>query len=443
VSALADLRRDAERIGAAAMRAVAPGPLVRAHLGALPQVTGAVRVLGAGKAAAEMARAVEDVLGERLAGGIVVVPEGYDIPLDRVEVRIAAHPLPDARSEAAGRALLAAAAGASPEDLWIGLWSGGASALIEVPAPGWTLERIAADTRRRMTAGEPIAALNAARRDASAIKGGQLAAAGPGRWWNLVLSDVPGDDPSLVGSGPAIGPVSPAPGPLGPVSPAPGPLGPVSPAPGPLGPVSPAPGPLGPVSPAPGPLGPWGTHRIIGSSRDALEAARAEAFALRYAVVVLDAELSGEARDAGERLARAITALPSPSPPMALLLAGEPVVTGVPPGAVGGRMQELALAAAIGVEGADVAVLALATDGRDGSSDAAGALVDGGTVARGRRGGLDPDAALAHHESTAFLAAAGDLLRPGPTRTNVRDLVVALGAPSGVPTAAGPSNKVP
>jgi hydroxypyruvate reductase len=283
----------------------------------------------------------------------------------------------------AGRALLDAVRRAQPEDLWLGLWSGGASALIEVPRPGWTLDRIAAETERRMRAGEPIATLNQARREGSAIKGGQLAEAGPAPWWNLVLSDVSGDDPAMVGSGPAISP--------------------------------------------------GGTHSVIGASDTALRAAQAEAFALRYAVVVLDADLAGEARDAGARLARAVRALPESSPPMALLLAGEPVVSGVPAGAIGGRMQELAVAAAIALDGAEVAVLAFATDGRDGSSEAAGALIDGGSAARGRAAGRDAEAALLDHASTAWLRSTGDLWHTGPTHTNVRDVVVALVGQNKVP----------
>ena len=296
--------------------------------------------------------------------------------LERISVLVGAHPVPDARSVAAGRALLDAVRAASPDDLWIGLWSGGASALIEVPALGVTLDEIAAHTAARLRDGTPIATLNAERCARSAIKGGRLAAAGPGRWWNLVLSDVAGDDPALVGSGPAIAPD--------------------------------------------------GQHRVIASSRTALDAAEAEAFALRYVPIVLDADLRGEARDAGARLARAIHALPRPGPPMALLLAGEPVVSGVPAGAEGGRMQELALAAATALEGVACAVLAFATDGLDGTGGAAGAVIDGGTADRARRAGVDPVEALASHRSGLALRAAEDRLVTGPTGTNVRDVVVAL-----------------
>lgn len=378
---LAPMRADARAIAAAVMRAVDAAALT-ARAFALPgDGAGRVRVIGAGKASVAMAAAIEAALGARLYDGLIVAPEEPSPGrLARVEVRIGSHPLPDARSEAAGRALLDRVAGGEPDDVWIGLWSGGASALIEVPRPDTTLHAIAAATAEAVRAGVAIGELNALRRGWSAIKGGGLARAGPGRWQNYVLSDVSGDDPALVGSGPGIRD------------------------------------------------DPRDSVVIVGSSRTAVDAAVAEAFALRYVALVLDPDLAGEARHAGERLAHAIAALPEPSPPMALILAGEPVVSGVPAGAVGGRMQALALAAAIALARLErpVVVLATSTDGRDGASDAAGALVDNGTVRRGSALGLDAGRALADHASTAYLDAAGDTLRTGPTGTNVRDVVVAL-----------------
>jgi glycerate 2-kinase len=154
---------------------------------------------------------------------------------------------------------------------------------------------------------------------------------------------------------------------------------------------------------------------------------RSRPHALRYATVVLDTELSGEASLAGQQLAAAVKAIRG-GPPLALLLAGEPTVSGVPDGAQGGRMQELALAAALALDGVPAVVLALATDGRDGRSPpgTCGAVVDGQTAARWRELGVDAAAALASHESTRALQQAGALLELGPTRSNVRDLVVAL-----------------
>lgn len=366
-----NLRAEARAIGRSALAAVNAGDAVRRHLVVPPR--GRLRILGAGKAAAAMAEAAEGVLGERLAGGIVVVPDGYGRPLARVEVLFAGHPVPDSRSERAGRRLLSEVARSGPDDVWLGLWSGGGSALIEVPTDGWTVGGIALATRELVRLGLDIRQLNTERTRWSAIKGGGLARAGRGRWQNLVLSDVAGDDPALVASGPTVLPGD-------------------------------------------------GTV-VVGRLADALAGARREAFALRYATTVLDPEIAGEASEVGERLATAIRALPPGAPPFALLLGGEPVVTGVPDGVPGGRMQELALAAALGIEGRNAVVLALSTDGRDGTTDVSGALVDGSTVARGPG---DARAALAAHESHRYLDAARDLLRDGPTGTNVRDLVIAL-----------------
>ncbi len=372
-------RDDALAIWAAALRAVDAEALVRRHL-RVPEVAGRLRVLGAGKAAAAMARGAEAVLGDRLDGGVVVVKDGHELALARVEVWAASHPEPDARSEAAGRRFLAEVRAASPDDVFVGLWSGGGGALLEVPAEG-TLAALGAAVAERARAGADIAELNALRRSLSAIKGGRLADAGPARWIHLVLSDVAGDDPALVASGPAVRPGDGA--------------------------------------------------VVIGRLADAVRGALDEAFALRWATTVLDPEVRGEAAEVGARLAAAVRALPGHAPPLCLVCAGEPVVTlGDAPGR-GGRMQEAALAAAIGIEGTRAVVLCAGTDGTDGPTDAAGALVDGATAARIRGAGLDPRAHLLAHDAYPALDAAGDLLRTGPTRTNVRDLMIAMVPPAG------------
>lgn len=375
VSTTLAAREHAEQIARAALRAVDAGPLVSRWLD--QHTVEPDLILAAGKAAAPMARAALAALDRPPKGGLVVVPEGYDDdvppPLSRL---VTSHPLPDERSIAAGREALARvrAAGAAR---WLGLWSGGASAALELPAEGTTLEVIREQTALSMRAGEPIAELYARRCALSAIKGGKLARAG-GIWHNLVLSDVKGDEPALVGGGPA-------------------------------------------VLPGDG-------SAIIGSLSMALDAAKAEAFALRYATLVLDPEIAGEAASVGERLSAAIAAS-TPGPPLALLLAGEPSVSGVPSGAVGGRMQELALAAAIAIEGLPAVVYALSTDGRDGNSPAGGALVDGSTAVAMREAKIDARAHLARHESFAALSAVG-ATRQLSTQTNVRDLVIALVYPT-------------
>ncbi len=369
--ATARARAEGLAIWRAALAAVDPEALVRRHL-VVPDGVGAVRVLGAGKAAAAMARGAEAVLGDRLAGGVVVVKDGHGLPLRRVEVLEAGHPDPDERSEAAGRRLLVEAGKAGVDDVIVGLWSGGGSALIEVPAEGHTLTGIRRSVAAKMAAGADIHALNDLRRSRSAIKGGKLAAASPARFVNLVLSDVAGDDPAVVASGPA-------------------------------------------VQPGDGSM-------VIGSLSVAVDGAAAAARDLGYDVE-RGSEVVGEASAVGQALGRTARAV---LPGRCLLWAGEPVVTMGETAGRGGRMQEAALAAALAIEGSDVVVLCAGTDGTDGPTDAAGALVDGGTAGRIRAAGLDPEAHLRGHDAYPALDAAGDLLRTGPTRTNVRDVMVAL-----------------
>lgn len=370
-----DLRRDGMAIRAAALRAVEPGPLVRPHLSGL---VGPVWVYGAGKAAVPMARAVEEALGDAVVGGLVVAPAPGETR--QVEVRVGAHPVPDVSSVDAGRRLWDAVAARAPHDQLVGVWSGGASALVELPAPGVTLEQIRAGTRAALAEGTEIRVLNALRRSWSRLKGGGLARAGPARWRNLVLSDVEGDDPADVGSGPAVL--------------------------------------LGDGS------------IVVGSNATGLRAMQAEASALRYVPLVLDRAMSGPARAVGERLAAAIHALPPAGrPPMALLLGGEVVVAGVGAGVRGGRMQELALAAAVALDGAEVVVVATSSDGVDGAG-AAGAWIDGHTASRIRAAGIDPMGALDRHDAGAALAAVDALLPEAPTGTNVRDWVIALVGPT-------------
>lgn len=374
---VAALRAHALAIGRAALAAVDAEARTRAAL-VVPEVAGRIVLVGAGKAAAAMAAGVEAALGDRLHHGVVVVKDGHGRPLRRTEVLEAAHPVPDARALVAGARLLVEAGALEPRDLLIGVWSGGGSALAEVPADGEDLASIQRATRALLASGADIAAINAERVRRSRLKGGGLARACRAPILNLVLSDVAGDDPARVASGPAIRPGEPV--------------------------------------------------VVVGRSADAVEGARAEAAALRYAVAVLDPEVRGEAAEAGARLAHAAAVLCAQRgyrPPMALICAGEPVVTG-PFEGVGGRMQEAALAAARGLADTEAVLLCLGTDGTDGPTDAAGALVDGGTWARIRAAGRDPEAALRRHDAHPALDAAGDLVRTGPTGTNVRDLMVAL-----------------
>lgn len=366
-------RRDAVAIHRAALRAVDPRWLVARHLRAHP-VDGPVTVLALGKAAASMARGALEVLGDRVLGGVVVVPEGGALGVGGLEVWVGGHPVPDERSLRAGRRLLELAGTLTSSDVVLGLWSGGGSALAEVPADGTSLADIIDETNAMLARSAAIDVVNARRKELSALKGGGLARACSARFVNLVLSDVAGDDPALVASGPAVRSGD-------------------------------------------------GTV-VIGRLHDAVEGARREAWALRYATMVLDEDVRGEVRDAALRIAGALRAIPA-GPPMALLFAGEPTVT-VRGGGTGGRMQAAALTLALALEGQAWTVLCAGTDGRDGPTDAAGAIVDGGTCGRIRAAGLDPATLLADDDSHTALRASGDLLITGPTGTNVRDMIVAL-----------------
>lgn len=370
------LRADALAILAAALRSVDPVARVEARLRAHPP-EGPVVLVAAGKAAGAMAAGAVRALGGRITHGCVVVPDPALAPALPPPIHVLAgdHPVPGIRSLEAGRALLDTVRAVPEGGVLLGLWSGGASALAEVLRGGVTLETLAAETEAWLREGVAIDVINARRRERSALKGGGLARATRGRFLNLVLSDVPGDDPALVGSGPA-------------------------------------------VLPGDGSV-------VVGSSADALRGARNEAFGLRYGTVVLDRAASGSAVALGERVAAAVRAVPAGAPPLCLLCAGEPVVE-VRGRGTGGRMQEAALAAAIGIDGQSAAVLCAATDGRDGPTDAAGALVDGTTAARLRVARIDAAARLRDNDSHPALAAVGDLVRTGPTGTNVADLVVAL-----------------
>ncbi len=390
-----------------------------------------VFVVGGGKAGAPMARAVEELLGERIAAGLVVVKHGHaaaSAPQKRrIEVREAAHPVPDAAGLEAGAAVLALVEQAGPDDLVIALLSGGGSALLEALPPGLALEDLVELTAALLACGADIREINTLRKHLSRVKGGRLAqAAAPAHLLTLVLSDVVGSPLDAIASGPTA-PDSTSfadawavvekydlesalpPAVAGHLR-------------------SGLAGRL-PDTPKPGDPAFAAAHMaIVADNRIAAEAACARAAALGWNPLLLTTFLEGEAAAAGRlaaALAKEVLASGQPAPrPACLVLGGETTVTlGAEPGR-GGRNQELALAAALALEGvAGVTVAALATDGTDGPTDSAGALVDGSTVARGRALGLGAAAHLRRHDAYPYLQAVGDLLLSGPTQTNVNDLL--------------------
>ncbi|HEY3064645.1 MAG TPA: DUF4147 domain-containing protein [Methylomirabilota bacterium] len=381
-----------------------------------------VLVLGCGKAAAAMARAVEARLGDRIAAGLVVVKDGYTVPTRRVEVIEAGHPVPDARGERAAARLLELAATTGARDLVLFLVSGGGSALTPAPPPPITLAEKQAVTRALLAAGATIDELNAVRKHLSLIKGGQLArAAAPAPVITLALSDVVGDRLDVIASGPT----APDPTTFGDALDVLRRRDCLAQTPtavrarldaGARGHVA--------ETPKPGdPLFEHVNHVIIGTNALVAEAAVAEAERVGYTTELLTRALTGEARDVARELVARARRL---APRSCLVAAGETTVT-VRGRGRGGRCQEFALAAALALNRDDtLTILAAGTDGTDGPTDAAGAIVDAGTVRRGSAGGADAGTALADNDAYNFLRASGDLVVSGPTNTNLLDVYVLL-----------------
>jgi glycerate 2-kinase len=387
---------------------------------------GRVLVLGCGKAGAAMACAVEAVLGDRIDDGFVVVKDGYTLPTRIVELAEAGHPVPDRRGGAAARRMLSLAESAGSGDLVIFLISGGGSALLPAPPPPLTLEEKQDVTRLLLGAGANIGELNAVRKHLSLLKGGQLArAAAPARVLTLLLSDVIGDPLDVIASGPTAPDPTTFADALD-----------VLARRGVLDRVAPTvadrlrAGARGEIAETPKPgesLFSRVTHVVVGNNRLVVDAAAESAERLGYTPRISTASLEGEARDAALALVTQARLLP---PRTCLIAGGETTVTVRGRGA-GGRCQEFALAAALALELRDgLTVLAAGTDGTDGPTDAAGAVVDAETIERGRAAGVDPDRALANNDANTFLCATGDLIVTGPTNTNLLDLYIAVPLPA-------------
>ena len=383
-------------------------------------------VLAAGKAAAAMALAVEEIAGERVRGGLVVTKDGHGQALQRLVLRESSHPVPDARGEAAAREALALVAGMRPEDTLLVLLSGGASALLACPADSLAPPDIASLTQLLLACGADIAEINAVRKHVSAVAGGRLAcAAKAARIDVLAISDVPGDELAVIGSGPFAG----DPSTFAEAEQVLRVRGILEAAPAAIREYL-ARGCRGEVPETPKPGDPAlrrVRHHIVARNADAIDAALAEAARQSLRAFSLGAVLQGEARRVGARLAALGLAIESSSP-VCLISGGETTVTLRGDGR-GGRNQELALAAAISLSGSTgVALLAAGTDGSDGPTDAAGAYVDGETLGRGAATGLSAEHALARNDAYTFFDAQECLLRTGPTGTNVMDLAMVFNA---------------
>jgi glycerate 2-kinase len=387
-------------------------------------------VVGAGKACASMARAVADILRDRLSGGVIIVKDGYaDLSGFQnptgLQLLEASHPLPDERGLQATQAIIELLRACQPDDLVICLISGGASALLTAPVKGVSLADLQNLTRLLLACGANINEINTLRKHLDQVKGGQLARlAGPARLATLILSDVVGNPLDVIGSGPTVPDrtsfadayavleryrlLDQAPASIVDYLRL---------------------GCQGGVPETPklnDPLFSRVQNLIVGSNLQAAEAARGEALAEGFNAMLLTTYLQGEARQAGRWLAAialqiASTGQPLPRP-SCLVVGGETTVTLVGDG-LGGRNQEMALGAAVDLSGLPgVLLVTLATDGGDGPTDAAGAIVTGETLQRAARLSLLPGDYLRLNDAYHFFQALGDLFITGPTGTNVNDL---------------------
>ena len=403
------------RLFDAAIAAADPALCVPPHLP--PDDGGRVIVIGAGKASAAMARAVEQHWSGPLEG-TVVTRYGHGVPCERIKIIEASHPVPDAAGEAAALSIFEQISRLTVEDRVLALISGGGSALLAAPAPGVTLAEKRALTSALLRSGASISEINCVRKHLSALKGGRLAAAAwPASVLTLAISDVPGDDPAVIASGPTVGdPTTCAdavkvldfyhiaiPSDLrrrldsGELE-----------------------------TPKPGdPRLANSAFRLIASPRLMLEVAAAEAQRLGITPLILGDAIEGEAREVGKvmaGMARSCGQHGFPAKkPCVLLSGGETTVTMQGDGR-GGRNTEFLLSLALALDGAPgIHALAADTDGIDGSEDNAGAFVTPDTLARARAAGLDLRARLANNDAWGCFSVLGDLLVTGPTRTNVND----------------------
>ena len=381
---------------------------------------GRVHMVAVGKAAGAMAAAFEEQVGGALSTGLVVTKERHATAPLRSTLVESAHPVPDARSVAAADAVARALSTAEEDDTVCVLLSGGTSSLLASPLPGLSLDDLAATTRLLLEAGADIHQTNAVRKQLTRASGGRLArCCRARRTYVLAISDVPGDAVDVIGSGPFAADLGSAAHAASAVSA--------------LGIAGDLPesvrarleggaredGCVPPGDPALRNV----RHQVLASNRIALAATREAGLRQGVDVRVVSPPLEGEARDAGRMLVDLARRAAAPRPTW-LLAGGETFVTVRGPGR-GGRNQELALAAALALEGAPgITLLAAGTDGTDGPTPAAGAFADAGSVARGAQAGVRASDALAENDAYRFFAAEGGLLETGPTGTNVMDLVL-------------------
>lgn len=400
----------------ATVAAADPDGVIEANLPAKPK--GRTIVIGAGKGSAQMARAFEKVWAGPIEG-IVVTRYGFGVACERIEIIEASHPVPDEAGLIASQRLLKAVSGLSEDDLVIALISGGGSALLPSPPEGMTLADEIAVSKCLLASGAPISAMNAVRKHLSTIKGGRLAAAAyPAKVVSLVVSDIPGDNPAFVASGPTVADHTSRVDALKIVEQYRLDLPPAA-----LNHLNSA------AADAPSPADARFSRnetRVIASAAVSLEAAAKAARSMGVEAVILSDSIEGEAREVAHvhaAIAREVLTRDRPfTKPVVILSGGETTVT-VRGKGKGGRNSEFLLSFAIDIDGVTgIHALAADTDGIDGSEDNAGAFADATTISRMITNGVDPIERLNSNDAWTAFNAIDDLFVPGPTGTNVNDL---------------------
>lgn len=399
----------------AGVDAALPSLCVPAHLP--PRPKGRTVIIGAGKASGAMAKALEDAWNGPL-DGLVVTRYGYRVPTERLEVIEAAHPVPDEAGRDAAKRIFELVQGLTEDDLVLCLISGGGSALLALPAEGVTLEDKQAMNKALLASGATISEMNTVRKHLSAIKGGRLAAAAyPAKIVALMISDVPGDDASIIASGPTVPDPSTNEDALGIIEKygidVPDNMRRL----------------LDTAEETPKPGDPWFENVeniMIATPQASLEAAAAVAREAGVTPVILGDSIEGESRDVAlvhAGIARQCAMRGQPEqPPCVLISGGETTIT-LKGNGKGGPNSEFLLSLAIALDGMEhIYALAGDTDGVDGSEDNAGALIYPDTLARAEKAGINPKAMLANNDPYRFFKGIGDLLETGPTLTNVNDL---------------------
>jgi glycerate 2-kinase len=399
----------------AAVEVAQPATTISAYLPPPPK--GRTVVVGAGKASAAMAKAVESAWPGPLQG-LVITRYGHNVPCRRIEIVEASHPVPDTKGRDAAQRILQLVSGLGDDDLVLVLISGGGSALLSLPAPGLVLEDKQAINKALLRSGASIAEMNCVRKHLSSIKGGKLAAAAfPARVVTLLISDVPGDDPSVIASGPTV--------------PDPSTFAEaisilrkyeIDPPPAVMRHLEAA------IEETPKPGDPRLKRVetvVVAAPQRSLEAAAAIAQKAGATPLILGDAIEGEAREVAKvmaGIARHVARFGQPCPPPCVLLSGGETTVTLRGKGRGGRNTEFLLALAVALDGkSGIHAIACDTDGIDGSEDNAGAIAGDDTLARAYGAGMDAKAYLANNDSYSFFAALGDLVTTGPTLTNVND----------------------